>query len=440
VAGAGSTDNASFSISAGVLKTTASFDFETKSSYSIRVRSTDVGGLFFEKTFTIAVNNVNEAPIASNDNVTTNEDTPADITVLGNDSDVDNAIDPATITIVTPPTNGTTSIKPTTGVITYMPNLNYSGSDSFTYTVNDVSGATSNTATVNITITPVNDAPVAKDDAVTALQDVSHVINVLSNDSDVDNALDPASVVIVSSALHGILTVNSGTGAVTYVPVTGYIGRDSITYTIQDAGGLVSNIAKVTILVTLPNKAPIAVDDGPITIDNTKPLIIDVLANDSDPDGPVSDLTIVSVSSATWGSVAVKEDGTIVYQAYKNVSSIDSFTYIIQDATGLTDTAVVTIRYEYMDLQVSQGFSPNGDGNNDTWYIRSIENYPNNSVKVFDRWGIMVYETRSYNNTQGWSGHANTGQHSGKMLDVDTYYYVLNLGDKNLSGFLTLVR
>jgi gliding motility-associated-like protein len=439
VAGAGSMDNAVFIITAGVLRTNMMFDFETKNSYSIRVRSTDAGGLFFEKVFTIFVNNVNEAPLATNDNATTNEDTAINIDVLSNDTDVDNAIDPTTVTILTPSTNGTISINPSTGVVTYTPNLNYNGNDSFTYTVKDIAAATSNIATVTIVILPVNDAPVANSDAVTTPENTGIDISVLVNDTDVDSALDPTTVVIVSGALHGTLVIDPGTGTIKYTPSTGYYGIDSFTYTVRDAGGLISNVATVTITVIQTDVPPVAVDDGPILIENIKPFVIDVLANDYDPDGSSTDLSILSVSSATMGSVTI-ENGKIIYQAYKNVSGDDHFTYIIQDAMGLTDTATVTIHYEYLELQVSQGFSPNGDGNNDTWYIKSIENYANNSIKVFDRWGMTVYEAQPYDNSKGWNGHANTGQQSGKMLEEDTYYYILNAGDKTLSGFITLVR
>jgi gliding motility-associated-like protein len=439
VAGAGSGDNADFIIAAGILKTNATFDFETKNTYSIRVRTTDAGGLFFEKVFIITVNNVNEAPVAVDDNAITNEDTAIGINVLSNDTDVDNLIDPTTVTILTPSTNGTTSINASTGVVTYTPNLNYNGNDSFTYTVKDIAGATSNIATVTIIITPVNDAPVANNDAATTPENTGVDINVLSNDTDGDSALDPATVAVVSGALHGTLTVNSATGTIKYTPSTGYYGSDSFTYTVRDTGGLISNVATVDISVNRTDVPPVAVDDGPILVENTRPIVIDVLANDYDPDGSVTDLNILSVSSATAGSVTI-ENGKIVYQAYKNVSGDDSFTYIIQDAMGLTDTATVTIHYEFLELQVSQGFSPNGDGNNDTWYIKSIENYASNSIKVFDRWGMVVYEAQPYDNAKGWNGRANTGQQSGKMLEEDTYYYVLNAGDKILSGFITLVR
>lgn len=100
---------------------------------------------------------VNRAPVAVSDLVTTAEDTPVEIAVLANDSD-DAGLDPATVVIVTGPANGTVSVS-ATGVVTYTPNANFSGTDSFTYTVRDGGGEAANVATVSINVTAVADAP-----------------------------------------------------------------------------------------------------------------------------------------------------------------------------------------------------------------------------------------------------------------------------------------
>jgi gliding motility-associated-like protein len=120
-----------------------------------------------------------------------------------------------------------------------------------------------------------------------------------------------------------------------------------------------------------------------------------------------------------------------------------TFTYTITDPDGLTDTAVVTIEYEFKEIEVSQGFSPNGDGNNDTWFIKGIESYPDNIVKVYNRWGLLVYIKDHYENVfQPWNGRANTGLDSGKLVDKGTYFYIVDPGGglKALSGFVVVVR
>ena len=393
-------------------------------------------------TVTITVNQVNDAPISSNDAVTTLEDTPVTIAILANDTDIDNAPLASSVVITSPPANGTVIVNPTTGQVTYTPDPDFNGSDSFSYTVNDPDGSTSNVATVNITITPVDDAPVATNDNGNTLENTPVTISLLPNDQSQYNNIDPSSVTIVSNVGNGTLTIDATTGIVTYTPATAFLGSDTFTYTIRDLNGNISNIATVTITVTPVNDPPVAVDDGPITHNTILPITIDVLANDSDPDNALTDLTIVSVSTPTLGSASI-ENGMIVYQSSGTTSGTATFSYTIQDPGGLTSTATVTIFYEYAPLEVSQGFSPNNSGGNETWFIRSIGSYPNNNIRVFDRWGILVFEARHYDNYSVlWDGRANTGMLSGKNLDQGTYFYVIDLGNesKELTGYVMIVR
>jgi gliding motility-associated-like protein len=392
-------------------------------------------------TVSITVTPQNDAPVANNDGgLTTSEDTALAIDVLSNDTDADNSLDVSTVTVVNGPARGIASVNVTTGVVTYSPALNYNGNDSFTYTIKDVTNTTSSVATVSISVTPVNDAPIAVDDIATTAQDGLVNINVLANDSDIDDVLEPAGIAIVGSPSNGSLTV-SPTGVVTYIPAAGYVGSDSFTYTLRDPSGLVSNTAAVMIEVTPINNPPLAVDDGPFILENTQPFIIDVLSNDSDPDNTLDELTIVLVTDPQAGTVTI-ENRQLVYRRSGDLSGDDIFTYVISDPGGLTDTATVTIQYIYTPLSVSEGFSPNGDGSNETWYINNIESYPGNTVKVFDRWGILVFQANRYDNALGWSGRANTGQESGRLLDQGTYYYLLDLGNnkKMISGYVTIVR
>ena len=151
VSGAGSTDNASFNISGSSLRTSAIFDYETKNSYSIRVRSTDAGSLFIEKAFTILVTNVNEAPIAVDDAYAMEEDKVLNIAapgLLGNDTDPEH--DPLTAILNVGPAHGVLTLN-ANGSFVYTPNANYFGTDSFTYHARDAA-LNSNIATVTINI------------------------------------------------------------------------------------------------------------------------------------------------------------------------------------------------------------------------------------------------------------------------------------------------
>ncbi|HEY2414903.1 MAG TPA: autotransporter-associated beta strand repeat-containing protein [Pirellulaceae bacterium] len=128
----------------------------TPGTYRVRVTSQNAsGGEYFLSSALLP----NQLPIASDDSVSTNEDTSAVISVLTNDSDPDGSLDPSSITIGAAPSHGSLGVDSTTGQITYTPAANYSGSDSFTYTVEDDSGAVSNTATVNLSVVAVADPP-----------------------------------------------------------------------------------------------------------------------------------------------------------------------------------------------------------------------------------------------------------------------------------------
>jgi gliding motility-associated-like protein len=391
-------------------------------------------------TVSITVNPVNDAPIAAPDQATTPEDVPVVISVLGNDTDNDSAINPSSVAVAAGPAHGTVVVQPG-GTFLYTPDKDFYGTDSFTYTVADVGGKTSAPGTVTVTVTPVNDAPVAVNDAASTNENVPVSIPVLANDFDVDNTLDPSTLTITASPQHGTVSINPSTGVVTYTPTNGYSGSDTFSYTIKDAAGLVSAPAVVSISVISVNLPPVAVNDG-LQHSSIAPVTIDVMANDYDPDNSKDQLTIVSVTNPSVGTVSIV-DGKIVYTPSGNSSTTVTFSYTITDPDGLTDDAVVTIQYIYNVLVVSQGFSPNGDGNNDTWYIKGIEGYPNNLVKVYDRWGLLVYQKSGYENTVApWDGRGNTGQMAGKLVDRGTYFYILEPGNglSALNGYVMVVH
>jgi N-acetylneuraminic acid mutarotase len=173
---------------------------------------------------------INNAPVAEDDAVIVNEDSSIVVSVLGNDSDADG--DTLTVTGATNPLNGSVVVN-LNGTITYTPNVNYNGPDSFDYTINDGHGHT-DTATVNVIVTAVNDAPVAHNDAATVDEDSSVVISVLSNDSDIDVG-DTLSITFVTVPANG--TADSNGTHITYTPDADYNGADSFDYTISDGNG-----------------------------------------------------------------------------------------------------------------------------------------------------------------------------------------------------------
>ena len=201
-------------------------------------------------TVTIGVGTANHAPAAAADSVVTAEDTAVFVDVLGNDSDADG--DSLTVTAAGGASNGTV-VNNGNGV-TYTPNADFNGADSFTYSVSDGHGGSS-TATVSVGVTPVNDPPVAAADTAVTDEDTPVTIAVLGNDSDVEG--DTLTVAAVTSGAHGAVAINND-GTVTYTPNLNFNGSDSFSYTVSDGHGG-SSTASVAIDI-----AP--VDDGPPVI------------------------------------------------------------------------------------------------------------------------------------------------------------------------------
>ena len=246
VAGSGDTDNAAFNVSGSKLRATSSLDFETRSDYTVRIRSTDQGGLFVEKVFAIRVLNANDAPIAVADSYWISVDTVRTLDVLVNDSDVDSAIDPTSIEIFSPPSHGAASPMPD-GTVRYTPNTGYRGADSFTYRVRDSLGLSSNPAAVQLR---VNSAPNTAPDSLVVKQTVTTVLDVLRNDSDPDGMLDPASLVIVSgSEMADMMVQNDGT--IRFTPKAGFLGTTQFRYVVSDNESRPSVPTDVTVRVVV---------------------------------------------------------------------------------------------------------------------------------------------------------------------------------------------
>src|SRR5207302_1501826 len=236
-------------------------------------------------TVALTISPVNDAPTAAADAYTIAEDQSLTIAapgVLGNDADVEGAS--LSAVLVSGPVHGTLNWH-ADGSFTYTPSANYNGSDSFTYKTNDGS-LDSNVASVTLTITPVNDAPVASNDSYTTAEDMPLTVaaaGVLGNDADVEGTALTA--ILVSGPSHGTLTLHSN-GSFTYTPQANYNGPDSFTYQASD-GSLDSSVATVSLTVTAVNDAPVAASDNYSTAEDT-PLSVSapsVLGNDTDVDG-----------------------------------------------------------------------------------------------------------------------------------------------------------
>ncbi len=334
--------NGSAVVSAGQIQYTPDADYSGSDSFTYTIDDQN-GATSNVATVMVNVSGVNDAPVASDDSVTTDEDTAVDVDLLTNDSDVDGTVDATTVAVVTNPTSGSVGIDPVTGVATYTPAANSNGSDSFTYVVQDDGNATSNTATVTVTVNSVNDAPVAADDVATVQEDSPYTINVLGNDSDVDGSLQSNTLELLSTPSNGSAVVSGG--QISYTPGAEYSGADSLSYRVQDDLGEWSNAASVSITVQAVNDAPLANDDS-ATTDEDNAVVISVSDNDSDVDGTLDVTSITVVSTPASGTAVSNGDGTITYTPNADVNGSDSFTYSIQDdgaETSNTATVSVTV-------------------------------------------------------------------------------------------------
>jgi hypothetical protein len=274
----------------------------------------------------------NRAPVAADDSVATTEDDPVTVDVLANDSDPDG--NPLSVADLTNPPHGSV-VNNGGGTVTYTPEAGYAGSDSFTYDACDSKGLCDR-ATVSLTVTAVNHAPDADADSASTNEDDPVTVDVLANDSDSDG--DSLSVSNLSNPSNGSVS-NNGNGTVTYTPDGGFAGSDSFTYDACDPGGLCDQ-ATVSVTVTSVNDAPSAGGDSASTTIDTS-VTVDVLANDSDPDGDT--LSVSNLADPPNGSVVNNGDGTVTYTPDAGFFGEDSFTYEACDPDGLCDQATVTI-------------------------------------------------------------------------------------------------
>ena len=221
----------------------------------------------------VTVNAVNDAPVCEAVTITTDEDTAGETDPDCTDVDGD------TLTYtVTAAANGTSRVA--AGKLTYNPDANFNGSDSFTYTAND-GAADSNAAGVDVTVNAVNDAPTAASFSVNTNEDTAATVNFAANVSDVETADGDLTYTIVSGPSNGTLTGSSGSQ--TYTPSANYNGSDTITYKVTDRGdpdncgapsascdgAETSTTETVSITVASVNDAPAGTDNSVTTNEDT---------------------------------------------------------------------------------------------------------------------------------------------------------------------------
>ncbi len=352
-------DNGSTSVNptTGVITYTPNANFFGANNFRYTVKDNN-GTISNEAIVNVRVTAVDDLPVAVADSATTQEDIPVNIEVTANDTDVDGRINVATVAIVAPPTHGRTLRNPTTGVVTYTPNQNFFGNDIFKYTAKSFNGATSNEATVRVTVTPIKDRPLALADSAITQEDKPVEIRVTANDTNPDGAINVTTVTVVAPPSNGTTSVNPTTGAITYMPKANFFGTDNFKYTVKNTIGDTSNVAIVKVAITAVNDLPMAVNDTVATKLN-EDLDINITANDVDVDGSIDRTTVLIVEGVNHGTMSVNPTtGVVTYSPNNGFLGTDRFSYMVNDNANTTsNVATVLIRVNIPPVAVNDSYT-----------------------------------------------------------------------------------
>ncbi len=305
-------------------------DYSGKDSFTFTV--SDGKATSAVATVTLTVGDVNDAPTATAQEVSTEEDTPVTITLTGNDPEGD----ALTFAIATQPSKGGLgTINQSTGEVTYTPGANENGADTFTFTVSD-GEKTSAPATVTVNLGVVNDAPVAKAQSVTTDEDVPVLVTLAGGDAE-DDAL---SFAVVKQPGKGSLgDINRTTGEVIYTPGENYNGADSFTFTVSD-GGATSAEAKVSITINALNDTPVA-NAQEVSTEEDTPKVLTLTGSDVE-STTLNFAIVIEPTKGSLGSIN-QETGEVTYTPEENENGADVFTFTVSDGEATSAEATVTV-------------------------------------------------------------------------------------------------
>ncbi len=286
-------------------------------------------------------------PVVMDDTRTTLEDTPITFDILGNDT-----VNSGGLTFQTQPANGSV-VQNANGTITYTPDLNFNGVETFNYTLTNVSG-TSTTATVTINVSPDNDAPIALDESATTPEDTAIVINAAGNDTDVDgDAVVISGTPTLVSGLGAITAVTGG--SYTFTPAPGFSGTAVISYIVTDnLGG--TDTAQTTITVTSQLDAPVSADATVTTLEDTVYVIQTSDIAFSDEDGDT--LQTVKFDLPSTGTLLVNGAAVTTFPAVVTATDITNGLVSYLPPVNVAGVGLATIEFTVNDGQLDD-LTPN---------------------------------------------------------------------------------
>lgn len=300
-------------------------------------------------TVSITVNRANDNPIARDDTLATDEDTTLSGNVLadnGNGADSDSDGGSLSVSVLTTTSSGVLNLNPN-GSFSYTPNQDFFGLDSFDYSLSDGQGG-GDVGTATITVRPVNDPPVAKNDQFSGNANTTLAGNVLSNngsgaDSDVDSASLTVNTTPVTGPTRGSLVLNSN-GSFTYTPNAGFDGTDSFQYRVTD--GALSDTATVTLNIAPPPNVPPVAKDDVFRVDEDSTASGNVLGDNgsgADTDANGDGLMVSLLTGPSTGQLMLNTNGSFTLEPADDFNGVINFTYRVSDGRGGSDTGGVAI-------------------------------------------------------------------------------------------------
>ena len=348
--------------------------------------------------------------------------------VLTNDS-LNGQLNPSTTSVTLTWNTVPAGIQTNTDGTLTVPAGTASGTYTITYTICEVlNPGNCSTATTTIVVSAPEIKANADTFTITNGANGGTTSSVLTNDS-LNGQLNPSTTSVtltwntvpagVQTNTDGTLTVPAGTASGTY----------TVTYTICEVlnPGNCSTATTTIVVHRTAVAVPVAVNDMDTTPVNT-PIVIDVLRNDT-PHGITPNVTTTPAN----GTAVVNLDNTVTYTPNTNFVGTDTFLYELCNIDGVCVTATVTIRVT-SGLTIYNAVNINGNPQNDHFHIGGIENYPDNTVRIFNRWGVKVFDVEGYDNVRkvfkGFSNGRVTIEGS-ENLPQGTYYYVIEYIDEN---------
>ena len=380
----------------------------------------------------------NHAPQATTDLYTVLEEIPYPLTPLQNDSDPDG--DPLTWEVIAGPNRG--RLDTIFNNVFYTSDVDYFGPDLIFYRACDTATPRKCAfASIIINVLNINDPPAAANDTFNTNEDVAINMNVLANDRDPDH--DPMHISAINQQpTYGTATIVNN--RIEYVPDANYYGTDQLRYRVCDTSNIPflqsCDNARVFIRIRAVNDAPTAYADS-ITDDPTDDTLVvtNVLINDTDfVEGDPLHLTAIIPGNGISADAVFNFDSAGNITVVSSPCGTDTFYYLACDSS-LCDTGTVYLTIicpKTANVFLPQGFSPDGDGINDKLVFPDISNYLPANIKVFNRYGSIVYESNDYQND--WDG---TGIDTHQPIPDGTYYYVLRLANgQKMANYLVVNR